>query len=191
MKLGNYVGMSMEEWRAKHRQPAGAKTLKRRAAKTHAKRKVRTQRGEFVQWRIVPPDGRLLTPAPGWNTLIYALIDPRDGGVRYVGSTVNTLAERVRRHMEKPTNREMGAWIQGLVAGGYAIRAEVISYAPDGMAGNVEMNWIAQFRARGRLLNRDPGGQYRDETGKPKEFMQKVAGMYQRQVNRQVRGENK
>src|SRR5580692_2736393 len=49
---------------------------------------------------------------------IYALVDPRDSRVRYVGVTSRTLADRLRFHLEKPTNARTRAWFSDLARAG-------------------------------------------------------------------------
>lgn len=41
----------------------------------------------------------MTTPDTG---TIYALVDPRDGAVRYIGQTTKTLAERLAGHVANP-----------------------------------------------------------------------------------------
>jgi hypothetical protein len=44
---------------------------------------------------------------------IYALVDPRDGAVRYIGQTTKTVAERLAGHIARPAPR-VGVWISEL-----------------------------------------------------------------------------
>lgn len=47
---------------------------------------------------------------------VYTLTDPRDGRIRYVGKTVQTLHERLSGHLASPTNPAMRLWISTLRA---------------------------------------------------------------------------
>lgn len=140
----------------------------------------------FFPWSLVPAGRRILTTSHGWTTRVYALVDPRDDGVRYVGMTSGETADRLARHLEKPTNDRMAEWLRELTAAGALPRIELLTWACDRAPGNQEMEWVAWFRTRGDLLNKDPGGRYRDEKGKPKRAMKAVAGMVRWQVGREV-----
>lgn len=53
----------------------------------------------------------------GTGTL-YALVDPRDGAVRYVGQTTQSLGARLAGHLTRPSPR-VGAWLEELQASDY------------------------------------------------------------------------
>lgn len=129
--------------------------------------------------------GRLTREAPGWHMRIYVLLDPRDSTVRYVGVTAGELEARRSRHVAEPTNTGMAAWISML--GSMAMEPEVrlLTFAPGGYWQDVEMNWIAWFRARGHLLNKDPGGNYRGDKGKARGTKKAAAGMFAFQLRRE------
>lgn len=137
----------------------------------------------FVPWALVPPTkGRVLEPRPGWDVKIYVLIDAQDDKVRYVGVTAGALEERLSGHIANPTNSFMRAWL----ASAPRPRICLLTHAPSRYWADVEMEWIAWFRARGHLLNRDPGGRFRSKEGKPRKAMKRVAGMigYQLETER-------
>jgi hypothetical protein len=115
----------------------------------------------FVLWSSVPAAAVANGP---WQ--IYALVDPRDERVRYVGVTIRPLFDRLADHIEKPTNREMRRWFADLDAQGSAPSVRLLIGVSDAWE-DAERGWIAWFRARGELLNIDPGGICRDHKGKP------------------------
>lgn len=96
--------------------------------------------------------------------VIYALADRRDMLVRYVGVTrAGNLDERLRRHLACPTNGAMGTWL----ASAQPVMS-TLEYVSRAEWEDAERGWIFWFRSRGRLLNCDPGGIYRDGTGRPR-----------------------
>lgn len=58
-----------------------------------------------------------MTTAP--TGALYALIDPRDGAVRYIGQTTRTITERLAGHIANPAPR-VGKWISELSQAGLA-----------------------------------------------------------------------
>jgi hypothetical protein len=104
------------------------------------------------------PDGR--------KVKIYALVDPRDDRVRYVGKTRKTLPARLALHLESPTNRSMAAWFAELARALLAPAPVVLEFVSDDEWQAAERGWIHWFRERGQLLNIDPGGDHRDRTGR-------------------------
>lgn len=57
---------------------------------------------------------------------VYALIDPRNNRVRYVGATTKTLRVRLYGHLKGPTAKRVKAWIDDLAASGLVPRIEAI-----------------------------------------------------------------
>lgn len=114
----------------------------------------------FVNWADVPASRE-----SGGVWMIYALIDPRDDSVRYVGVTNRPLNVRLSGHIKKPTNRGTRAWIADLSANGITPMIRLLS-APRNDWEQAERGWIAWFRERGALLNVDPGGICRTRGGK-------------------------
>ena len=100
-----------------------------------------------------------LTETTAATVFIYALRDPRDGSVRYVGKTDN-LERRVRHHIG--TRREKnarGAWLRELHAVGLAPVAVVLQEVPQERWQHAERRWIRRLAKRvSRLLNAHPGG---------------------------------
>lgn len=115
----------------------------------------------FVEWSTVPA-----TSESGGAWLIYALLDPRDLRVRYVGMTRSSLDERLAGHRKQPTNKAMRRWFRDLTEAGKEPVARLLS-APRDRWEDAERGWIAWFRQRGELLNVDPGGNCRKAGGAP------------------------
>ncbi len=83
---------------------------------------------------------------------IYALVDPRDLTVRYVGKT--TCPElRIEQHMDSPTNWSMRQWFDEVIP-----EMHVLQLCSDAQWEDAERGWIAYFRKRARLYNIHPGG---------------------------------
>jgi hypothetical protein len=49
---------------------------------------------------------------------VYALVDPRNGALRYVGQTKGTLAARLKAHLARPCSAAIRAWTGELMATG-------------------------------------------------------------------------
>jgi hypothetical protein len=113
----------------------------------------------FVRWADVPATTD--TGLGPW--LIYALVDPSDEGVRYVGVTNGDLEKRRRGHIAKPTNRMMRRWL--VTCPEPSIR---VLFCATTHWDHAEQGWIEWFRERGELLNVDPGGMCRGKDGKLK-----------------------
>lgn len=112
---------------------------------------------------------------------IYALYDPRDGGIRYIGVTSRKLSARLELHFEKPTNAAMRAWFGELAQLGKGPRIQLLETVPGQEWEAAERGWIYWCRQRGTLLNVDRGGMARDRSGNPRPF---VAGSYQPPVGK-------
>lgn len=98
-------------------------------------------------------------------TLIYALVDPRDGRVRYVGKTSQTMRRRLKAHMlaaAKGQRREWSArWVASVMRSGMEPKAVVLQVVqPGGSWIGAERRWIARFKRRGcELTNLTNGGE--------------------------------
>jgi hypothetical protein len=94
--------------------------------------------------------------------MIYALLDPRDEQVRYVGLTGRSVAVRLAQHMTQcrrmrtPTHR----WIAGLYAEGGEPITQLLEETDDPLR---ERWWISQLRLAGGLLNVYPGACERED----------------------------
>lgn len=95
--------------------------------------------------------------------LVYALVDPRNDEIRYIGKTFRTAHRRLRRHVSDCylrgcTHREN--WIRALLSDGLepSIRVLRECSSPEELAA-AECHYIAEFRASGaRLTNATDGG---------------------------------
>lgn len=92
--------------------------------------------------------------------IIYALLDPRDRQVRYVGMTKNP-KERLSRHVRE-ARRKGGtkrlSWVRSLVAAGCT--PEMVELERTGDWHEAEQFWIAYLRSVGAdLVNGNEGGQ--------------------------------
>jgi hypothetical protein len=110
-------------------------------------------------------------------TYIYALVDPRDSRVRYVGKSINPAA-RLNGHCHKTRNGLHGnslfcRWIESLADLGLRPWLRLIMQVPSGLDPNDwERHWISTFRWVGEELTniRDggegsaPGGRHSPET---------------------------
>lgn len=126
----------------------------------------------FVPWSSVPAS----QPHIQGPWLIYALVDPGDDCVRYVGMTSESLEIRLDGHIKQPTNRKMREWIAGLKAAGTTPLIRLLIAVDHGWQ-RAERAWIAWFLKRGELLNVDPGGLCRDKSGRLIPAMAKVANI--------------
>jgi hypothetical protein len=95
---------------------------------------------------------------PDGPVSIYALVDPRDMTVRYVGQSADR-ARRLSGHLSaNPTagNPAKLAWIGELRRAGLApLMVDLERCAPESSADSEE-RWISRFGARGQLYNRMP-----------------------------------
>jgi hypothetical protein len=103
---------------------------------------------------------------PRTSTVIYALIDKRDGRVRYVGKTDRPVNDRLAFHLRNPTNRAMAEWFRSLAAEGRKPAIRVLERVSRAEWEDAERGWIQWFRDRGDLLNVDPGGVWRSPSGR-------------------------
>jgi len=120
----------------------------------------------FVRWRDVPLQDTRQRWERGFDAAIYALIDPRDDSVRYVGKTVKSLARRLEEHIANPVNLDMCMWVTELVSSGRRPLIRLLTMCEVSNWERHEVDWIRWFRTRGKLLNVDPGGVMRDEKGR-------------------------
>lgn len=121
---------------------------------------------KFVRLSLALDVPRQRSPRRGLKTKIYALVDPRDAGVRYVGKTRKPPLARLEGHLREPTNGAMAKWFGALAAVGLQPHIEVLEHVADAEWEDAERGWIHWFRQRGDLLNVDPGGDHRDRRGR-------------------------
>lgn len=94
--------------------------------------------------------------------LLYVLVDPRDGTVRYVGKTNYTLKIRLRQHLNNPRNSYLACWVNSLKEVGLVPEIEEIERIEDSNDKDwqrVERYWIFFYRnMHCDLVNLDSGG---------------------------------
>jgi hypothetical protein len=85
---------------------------------------------------------------------IYALIDPRDQKIRYIGKTEKPILARLAGHLATPTNPAMRVWINALSLQGLTPRIESVTTVPVARLDAEEKRQIEWHAAHGhRLLN--------------------------------------
>ena len=90
---------------------------------------------------------------------IYALIDPRDGAVRYVGKA-NDAYKRLKGHLREARRRKtpVYAWIRKLQGLELSPRIEILRVCDASNWKEAEIEEIAKHALGGRLLNLAKGG---------------------------------
>ncbi|MDE1139970.1 NUMOD3 domain-containing DNA-binding protein [Paraburkholderia tropica] len=99
-------------------------------------------------------------------TIIYALLCPESGEVRYVGKTSMNLARRLSSHIMgcecgRDQHQPKNKWLAELVRKDLVPLIRILERVPDGESWEpVEMRWIAHYRAAlgKQLLNSAIGG---------------------------------
>lgn len=85
---------------------------------------------------------------------IYALIDPRDNKIRYIGKTEKPVLARLASHLATPTNPAMRVWINALSLQGLVPRIEPLATVPVPQLDHEEQQQIRRHADSGhRLLN--------------------------------------
>lgn len=99
--------------------------------------------------------------------LIYALVDPRDGAIRYVGRSSSGL-QRAQAHStasHKIRNDHCHRWVAALARDGLKPGISILEELSESVDVDALLNirerwWIAEFRRRGaRLTNLTDGGE--------------------------------
>lgn len=124
------------------------------------------------------------------NWFIYALRDPRQQAIRYVGVVrdrkreqgLKAVAERLKEHLQdarRRANRPVCKWLKRLLDDGFEPILEVIDQGSGDGWEEAEIRHIADHRANGhRLLNLMPGGarrEYGEAKGLTQEKLSKAA----------------
>lgn len=90
---------------------------------------------------------------------IYVLVDPRDGDVRYVGQTRNTLRRRLSDHARGVGSCYRAYWVQSLVRTGWKPIIRLLQCVLESEANAAERYWISFLKTHGcRLVNSTDGG---------------------------------
>lgn len=80
---------------------------------------------------------------------IYALIDPRDRSVRYVGQTIVALQKRLSDHLSAPTNSKMRSWLGELKSAGLRPDIILLETASIDRLDERERAWLNEMFLRG------------------------------------------
>lgn len=90
---------------------------------------------------------------------IYALIDPRNSKIRYIGKTVN-LKARLQNQLNEKSKTHRCNWIQGLKKEGFKPIQKVLQTLNDGDDWeSAEIRWISVAKRNGfNLVNGTSGG---------------------------------
>lgn len=88
------------------------------------------------------------------SRVVYALVDSRDGLVRYVGTTKNP-AYRLAEHMRMPVREGIhkNNWIADLISNGLTPIFVFLDSVPEPEASKCEQKWIEHFSTLGVLFN--------------------------------------
>jgi hypothetical protein len=90
---------------------------------------------------------------------IYALCDPRDCAVKYIGVTSTELRQRLHSHMwSKRDGSPRGVWLSELFALGFRPTIFKIEDVMLGKASDRERYWIAEYRKLGAALVNSENG---------------------------------
>jgi len=85
---------------------------------------------------------------------IYALFDPRDDEVRYVGQTIYKLQKRLIEHYSAPRTALLRAWVQELAALGLKPGIKLLEEVPRNQLNIYENYWMGEMAYLGNnLLN--------------------------------------
>src|SRR5260221_13049598 len=101
------------------------------------------------------------------TTYIYALIDPRDGAVRYIGKTVNP-TKRLQNHKHKSHSQEIQVLVQDLASLGPKLTMQILEEVAQGDDWKgAESHWVRHGLEHGwPICNKVAGGD-----GVPLEFI--------------------
>lgn len=88
------------------------------------------------------------------SRVIYGLVDPRDGIIRYIGVTKNP-AYRLAEHMRMPHKEGLhkNQWIAELISKGLSPIFVFLDAVKEEQAKETEFKWITHFSTLGVLFN--------------------------------------
>lgn len=103
------------------------------------------------------------------NMFIYVLIDPRDGGIRYVGQTKRTLDWRLRQHVAAGRGvglgeRPVARWIREVLDHGLLPSIAIVEQTTVAEADAAELRWIQRLEADGHPLTNMTGTEFGKKT---------------------------
>lgn len=85
---------------------------------------------------------------------VYALVDPRDGRIRYIGVTVRTLKNRLRSHVSAREKNRKGYWVTHLKSLGLRPTIAELERVPLADGPAAESRWVTRLNEAGfDLLN--------------------------------------
>lgn len=86
------------------------------------------------------------------DAIVYGLVDPRDGIVKYVGQTTALLRDRLIGHLSGSTGIKKMAWIEELAAIGLKPSIEVLESVQPQDLDAAEKRWIEKLQGEGLPL---------------------------------------
>lgn len=90
---------------------------------------------------------------------IYGLYNPTTNELRYIGKTISSLSERLKRHLKEKTDFYKNRWIRSLTAKNITPEIRLIEIVEFPFWKVAERNWIAYCKSIGiKLTNTTPGG---------------------------------
>lgn len=90
---------------------------------------------------------------------IYALIDPRDDKIRYIGKSIDPDQRYIQHLNDKKSNKAKVGWINRMANRGYEPTLKVLEVANERNWEERERWWIERGREFGwKLFNISPGG---------------------------------
>ena len=94
------------------------------------------------------------------TTHVYALKDPRNDKVRYVGVTREPLWRRLSNHISEKEKTHKSCWIKSLLNDGVRPTIELLADVDNSLRSEAEIGWIKFFRQIGAdLVNSTDGGE--------------------------------
>lgn len=106
---------------------------------------------------------RYTTKYKGKNTMsnigfIYALIDPRDNKIRYIGQTKRAPKQRYHEHISLPRNKEMRQWMASLALDEVWPIMKIVEQVNAARLNERERYWITVMCYRKQRLFNDNCG---------------------------------
>lgn len=135
-----------------YHQRSWAKVGKRRARTRGRKPKF-----DHKLYRRLHAMGCDLERPPVGRICIYALIDPREGQVYYIGQTRNPW-NRIETHIKRPHSNELERRVKALRAERLLPILRVIEVVDELEWEDAERRWIAFYREHGQICNVEDGG---------------------------------
>jgi excisionase family DNA binding protein len=121
---------------------------------------------------------------------IYALSEPENGAVRYIGQTTLPIARLTSYLLEsEPDASVTSRWMHGLAARGALPGILTLEQVEPSEAAAAEARWIQHYRAQGAdLLNAREKGIPDDQTPKADEWLNASLAARQKGVSREAVG---